>query len=530
MLRPGLLEQGLDTTTVETEHGYYDEIDYTESIVRLFANNYMSRPALASLKLFEVAADFQDDTSPTRQEAALALAESLTSPDTPIHVGEIEYAAALLGDIPVIVEASANYRNRIEAIIQDEGDIPAGAVEDARRVQAMLDDQTAVVPKEDWENLRFGPNLPKLAELVEKVNVESVVIMAANSLDKVMRGEGSQTERLKTILEAETTYIPLLDAFGLSAYVMTFRNEINKVRLIEAGHGDLIKQARSNLESLNGIGLTPITESIFGATDDDPTFEVDTCLVRGGEYIHFGESELAKLTDGAFDGRLIRRVKTPISLADKMRTNPEYKHTLPQDVVGYTAIVKDERELVGLFNHVYKKLEDAGTVRFVTVPSKGSPVSIQGNEGFFARIGENLRRTSIGQRILEGIDEKSKVRMDKPTAESFQVLRVTFDIEVDGKQIPVEFQFQTERDRDNARLGGASHMFYKGKPKGVQEGDKASEVRLYDLLETISGDSDVLRRIHERGATLRNPSQRDDLTPKNSKSAQRFLEKLSGAL
>lgn len=473
--------------------------DGAESIVRLYADKLLNPSAFKAITMFELAGYAQEsEDTPRRERATRALVDYLRNQADITSEEEMTYIASLLGDIPVIEKSASNYQHRLRAEANAD-DI----------VDTLNDGESKVsLSQEAWDNLRLGIDLPDITKLAKETNVESVIIMAARTLNAIIRSDGTQREKMKKILEAETFYAPLLDAFGLSAFEMALRSEANTARLIESGHGNLVEKARNRLAVANEVGLDPVINTIFGKVDEKPDFHVNAC-VPSGDVICFNESSLSRLTDGRFGGRLVGRIKTVGSLAEKMLHNPDYENALPQDVIGFTAVLKDVSEVADFFKYIYAQLkskEKAGEIKLVNAPSKTQPISMQGTPQFV----DDLKAALGGHDFTDPIHTK-KVKDTLPE-DTFQVIKVTFDVEIDGKVLPVEFQFMTKMDRYNARLGGASHIHYKGQDeKG--------------LLGNVPSNKDSLDTINRRKADLY--SDPDNITPIDNGSAERFGQALA---
>jgi len=487
---------------------FIDKNNRTETLVHLFADKFFGASAYEAIRLLQPATDLFDGSAEHRRSAASAISDYLNSPECGVRAEDMDYVASLLGDIPVINQCAANYLVRLESLIDED------PMNKAKDVLASLNGESAI-PREYWDELRFGINLPEVTKLAEQANVESVMIMAAAAVDKLMATENGSPEQLRTILEIETFYAPLVDALGLSAFDMTLRNEANKARLIAGNNEDLVYSAREDLAGVED-GIPPIMQAFFVQAEGSPIFEVNTCMLNG-DRIYFGEKCLESLTGGKWSGRFIDRIKTIGSLAHKRVHNEQYRTSLPQDVIGLTAVMENEAEMISFFEFIYDTIDNSEKMKFKAASSKeGKVISLQGTEAYVQSI--------MGQLDDDHAANVKKKVIKKEIQDTFQVLKVTFDIVLDdGRQIPVEFQFQTNTDRFNSRLGGASHIHYKG----LKADENASE--LSTLLDNIAGSSRDLETINGRKEDLYaiNPSMTIYI---ENESAIRFREAMLSGL
>lgn len=450
-----------------------------EALVHIFADKSFAPSAYEAIKLLEPTNDLFDERVEHQKNAANAIDAYFSSPDCKVESQDKKYVESLLGDIPTIKHSAANYEARLEALADES---PSGR---AKEVLGVLHGESDI-PQEYWDHLRFGVDLPDTTRLAEKANVEAVIIMAAAALERLISSEKGSAEQLRTILEIETFYAPLVDALGLSAFDMTLRNEANKARLVAGGHEDLVTQARADLAGAEDA-FEPAMEAFFGQVEESPDFQINTCMLHG-DLICFGERNIENLTKNAWRGRLIERVKTIGSIAHKRLHNKKYRDHLPQDVIGMTAVMDSAAEMADFFNYVYDVVSRSENMNLKGSPSKeGKAVSIQGTQEYIERVMSHLGE---GAAVFAHTPEEPST---KKVEDTFQVLKVTFDIIMDdGREIPVEFQFQTHIDRYNSRLGGASHIHYKG------IADEENAHALSKLLGNVPGRPSDLETINRR--------------------------------
>lgn len=418
-------------------------------MLRLFVEDQLPEPAYDAAALLPLARYVQNGRNELAGDvASWALLEYLTNPDEDLRVSReaVDYLLDIWGDFNVIDSAVLDYETRIK-----ERDTEFGR----RALELISTESDVIILPENWMNVRVGVNVPKIREVSHEVNIESVIIGAASLLDEIMH-ETDERNQLQNILVAETFYCPALDALGLTAMEMAMRSEVNRVRLENAGRSDLIEQAEAALEPIKSVGQDRVLETLFGASLSD---EKTTYNMRNetpyGETIYFRDSEIDSFEKEKWSGaRILARTKTVKSLALKMLENPDYENTLPSDIVGITAVLQGEAQLAAFFNHIVELVDSLEGAHFVTAASKKQPLYVQGSEDFIGSLKDKFDPSFLDQ---------TDFRKNEKADSTFQVAKMTFVVEIDGVAIPIEFQFQTEADRERSRLGDASHIYQKSR-------------------------------------------------------------------
>ncbi len=451
------------------------------STLRLFVGNRLPEPAYDAARLMHLVRVVRNDKDVQRRAtAAEALLDYLTNPDYKDQVTPeaVDYILDLCGDMEAVYKAALHHQdlikqrntvlgNQVWTSISAENDIP--------------------IPVEHWSEARAGVDVPKMREVVEDVNVEAILIGAAELLDTITY-EKNPRRQMRYVLEAETFYCPALDALGMWAFESALRNAVNRVRLVNAGRRDLIEDAANVLNPIRQIGQEVVLEELFSVSiDDEKTrFHLDD-ETPYGTTTHFIDTNIDMVLQGVEDQdiladvRVISRLKGIESLAMKRFQKSEYAHTLPSDIVGMTAIVKGEAQLAALFSHMIQQVESLENCSFGVAASKNQALFIKGGEDFIASL-----RDKLPPELVERIEFKPNGK----TTSAFQVAKMTLIITKDGVDIPVEIQFQTEKDRERAETGDAPHFMQK--TEGISK----------DLPGNISGDPGDLARIRERKRRL----------------------------
>lgn len=481
--------------------GLHDQAERIGIILDIFAKKQLGAKAMDMAGL-QVPASYVFGAGGERlaHAGAWAMTGHYTRPDYPMSVDDIFYAASLKGDLRKIDYAGGDWERRLQ-------ETPDGAAIFDMLTRA---DKRPLTPS-DYENVKLGINVPNLAETSRLVNVESLLARAALVFDGIVHPpEGDPRRQMMAILRAETFDAPMLDALGMSAYEMAMRSEIGQVRTIGAGRPDLVDLARTKLEAVGDTAQSVLSEELFGHASEQRTFHIDDNTPYG-ETIRFSEHDLAELTNGKFQGRELGRRKTIGSLAQKMLHKKAYESKLPQDIIGRVAILEDREQLADFVAFILHKVEQSDRLSFAVAASKSKPIYAQGREDYLHDLEENIGSTIFGSIETEQIN--------KPQNETFQVVKITFNVLVDGVEVPVEYQFQTAEDREIARVGGAAHPF-------IKVGSTGNLI----LPPTIVGDKHDLRVIRARKEALLGGDAKSDNITVGSASGHEFINAILRSL
>lgn len=311
----------------------------------------------------------------------------------------------------------------------------------------------------------------ELEELALKVNVESLFIKAAEILNNIQYPPENDSQQLRNILEAESFYIPMLEAMGYDAMAAELASICHIYRLCGQGRGDIVQQAAEMYHKyakqdpselamiMFGLSEPPELKWIVNKTSDD---------IYGGINCRFAEMTIPI---AGVERRVLFRQKSIGSMAKKlMRSDEGY---LPLDAFGFQVIIKsddnslDARRHYELSDEEIEKMHtsqtaelgeafaafaagvlDSDVVALRSTNGVRKPVFVQGEASFVQRVmdaGGGEHGDSIGREIKPG--DKIPYRVAKATA-------------LIG-ELPVEAQMLTELDRKLGRTGETSHIAYK---------------------------------------------------------------------
>lgn len=345
------------------------------------------------------------------------------------------YVGTLLGDLRYIDKAADSYMDRLRKndmhslLKSDEG-----------------------IPKDAWLSLRVGANVPVLAEVCGKTNVESQLAAAAFVADLVFHPQDEDRKLFRDVLRTETFDAPLLEIYGLHAFDMMMQSNAGKVRVMKSGNEAVLEHTMKVLDEAKKISVEDIMKQVFGHVPKEHLFQTSQESLYD-EKIVFSSTALSEVCDES-EGKLNARFKSVGKYALKLLRNANYdleSETKPADIFGMLAVLPDRKALGNLFGATVEQLLTNNSVDFVVSASKRKPLYIQGSPEYVREICMQLPPEVLSLIQL-------KVIKNTPEDHIYQVTKFTCEINFAGQKLPMEFQFQTSADRTNARLGPTSHM------------------------------------------------------------------------
>ncbi len=339
--------------------------------------------------------------------------------------------------------------------------------------------------KHDWLNIDAGINIEHVAKVHEQTNVESQLGRAALAIDKIAHHEiDNDVELMHNILDAESFYLTLLDAFGVHALAMTLQSAAGKARLLRSGNEKALDAAREALNSAKQVPIEELLGKVFGTVPQSSAFHADKEFYD--EQIIFNTTKLEELTGGRHTGSVNARFKSEGKYGLKQVRDHKYRFRQPLDVVGMMVVVKSPDELASIFTEVYERISHDETISPATAPGKEKPLHIEGTSAYI---------NSILSRLPSNLDFNTKVAATDDPDQVYQVAKFTCDIECSDVLVPLEVQFLLERDRENSRVGQTSHPVY-------DERKRSGRTQREQLDAQCDSSERSLRRIHGRKAKV----------------------------
>ena len=497
------------------EHAYR-----VHKIVKAYTGDDLP-PEAASLSLIHDVADRMFNKESTKyndvwaRNAADALYEFMD--DENISHDQLEYSASLLADMAKIEQSAAHHRRQMARIAKEESN------EDYRKIYPLVAERhmDKVSPKQ-WAIAQPLLDLDHMRLEMDKVNIEAFIIKGAEIMDNLQHPSSKRESAvLQDVLEAESFYAPILEAMGYEAFAAELRSVAKIRRLIGQGREDLVESAKEIQDRVLQVGTEEITGKIFGVNDSAINYAIRKDEDSGEYSTHMGEfaadTEYGNMVAGNW------RIKTVGSLADKLKGGDGI-----MDIVGMMVISKDRETTACDFAYfIADRLKE---FRPVCARSKNRPVYIQGTKEYVDIVERNLRELGVSSdEYLVKIDTDEKC--EKRGYSIYEVSKVTFAVDIDGVETPVEIQFVTKGERRRARTEEVSHLVYKYlQSLGFSEDNLEKETtrQRVERMKIVSLAKEVLGALHKRRYDMKASKNTGDLglNPKSLSNEDKFIESL----
>ena len=478
-------------------------------------------PEAASLSLIHDVADRMFNKKSTKyndtwaRNATDALYEFMD--DENISHDQLKYSACLLADMVEIEQNAAHHRKLMAKIAEEESNDDyreAYSLVAERYVGKVSPDQWRVAqPLLDLDHMRMG---------MDKVNIEAFIIKGAEIMDNLQYPSSKRESAvLQDVLEAESFYAPILEAMGYEAFAAELRSVAKVRRLIGQGKEDLVKSAKEIQDRVLQVGMDKIADKIFGVNDGTINYAIRKDEDSGEYSTHMGEFAADTKYGNMVAGNW--RIKTVGSLADKLKGGGGI-----MDIVGMMVISRDRETTACDFAHfIADRLKE---FRPVCARSKNRPVYIQGTKEYVDAVEQNLRELGVGSdEYLVKIDTDEK--REQRGYSIYEISKVTFAVDVDDVEVPVEIQFITKDERRRARTGEVSHIAYKylqSQGFGKDNLEKETTRQRVERMKIVSLAKEVLGDLHKRRYDMINSKITGKLgiNPKSLSSEDKFIERL----
>lgn len=478
-------------------------------------------PEAASLSLIHDVADRMFNKKSTKyndtwaRNATDALYEFMD--DENISHDQLKYSACLLADMVEIEQNAAHHRKLMAKIAEEESNDDyreAYSLVAERYVGKVSPDQWRVAqPLLDLDHMRMG---------MDKVNIEAFIIKGAEIMDNLQYPSSKRESAvLQDVLEAESFYAPILEAMGYEAFAAELRSVAKVRRLIGQGKEDLVKSAKEIQDRVLRVGMDKIADKIFGVNDGTINYAIRKDEDSGEYSTHMGEFAADTKYGNMVAGNW--RIKTVGSLADKLKGGDGI-----MDIVGMMVISRDRETTACDFAHfIADRLKE---FRPVCARSKNRPVYIQGTKEYVDAVEQNLRELGVGSdEYLVKIDTDEK--REQRGYSIYEISKVTFAMDVDDVEVPVEIQFITKDERRRARTGEVSHIAYKylqSQGFGKDNLEKETTRQRVERMKIVSLAKEVLGDLHKRRYDMINSKITGKLgiNPKSLSSEDKFIERL----
>lgn len=521
-----VLDDYISCTEGERED-FKDHAYRVYNIVKAYTSDDLP-PEAASLSLIHDVADRMFNKKSTKynktwaRNAANALYEFMD--DENVSHDQLKYSACLLADMAEIEQSAAHHRRLMAKIAEEESN------EGYREIYSLVAKRhMGKVSPEQWAIAQPLLDLDYMRMEMDKVNIEAFIIKGAEIMDNLQHPSSKRESAvLQDVLEAESFYAPILEAMGYEAFAAELRSVAKVRRLIGQGREDLVESAKEIQDRVLQVGTKEITGKIFGVNDSAINYAIRKDEDSGEYSTHMGEfvaNTKYENTDTKNENTVAGnwRIKTVGSLADKLKGGDGI-----MDIVGMMVISKDRETTACDFAHfIADRLKE---FRPVCARGKNRPIYIQGTKEYVNAVEQNLHKLGVdSDEYLVKIDTDEKC--EKRGYSIYEVSKVTFAVDIDDVEIPVEIQFLTKDERHRARIEEISHLIYKYlQSLGFSEDNLEKETtrQRVERMKIVSLAKEVLGALYKRRSDMKASKNTGNLglNPKSTLNQDKFLESL----
>ena len=518
---------GYISCTEGEREDFKDHAYRVHKIVKAYTGDDLP-PEAASLSLIHDVADrmFNKESTKYNDVWARNAADALYGfmDDEKISHDQLKYSACLLADMAEIEQSAAHHRRLMAKIAEEESN------EGYREIYSLVAKRhMGKVSPEQWAIAQPLLDLDHMRLEMDKVNIEAFIIKGAEIMDNLQHPSSKRESAvLQDVLEAESFYAPILEAMGYEAFAAELRSVAKVRRLIGQGREDLVESAKEIQDRVLQVGTKEITGKIFGVNDSAINYAIRKDEDSGEYSTHMGEfvaNTKYENTDTKNENTVAGnwRIKTVGSLADKLKGGDGI-----MDIVGMMVISKDRETTACDFAHfIADRLKE---FRPVCARGKNRPIYIQGTKEYVNAVEQNLHKLGVdSDEYLVKIDTDEKC--EKRGYSIYEVSKVTFAVDIDDVEIPVEIQFLTKDERHRARIEEISHLIYKYlQSLGFSEDNLEKETtrQRVERMKIVSLAKEVLGALHKRRYDMKASKNTGNLglNPKSTLNQDKFLESL----
>ena len=514
-----VLDSYISCTEGERED-FKDHAYRVYNIVKAYTSDDLP-PEAASLSLIHDVADRMFNKKSTKYNDAWArsAADALYKfmDDENISHNQLKYSACLLADMAKIEQSAAHHRKLMAEIAKEESN------DDYQKIYSLVAERyMGKVSRDQWRVAQPLLDFNHMGMEMDKVNIESFIIKGAEIMDNLQHPSSKrESAALQDVLEAESFYAPILEAMGYEAFAAELRSAAKIRRLIGQDREELIESAKETQDRVLQVGVDKIADKIFGANDGTINYAIRKNEDSGEYSTHMGEFAADTKYGNIVAGNW--RIKTVGSLADKLKGGDGI-----MDIVGMMVISRDRETITRDFAHfIADRLKE---FRPVCARGKNRPIYIQGTKEYVDVVEQNLRELGVGSdEYLVKIDTDEKCKQRGYSI--YEVSKVTFAVDIDDVETPVEIQFLTKDERRRSRKEELAHLIYKylqslGFGKDYLEKETARQ--RYDRMMIINLAKKVLGDLHKRRYDMIDSKNTGNLglNPKSLSNEDEFIENL----
>lgn len=518
---------GYISCTEGEREDFKDHAYRVHKIVKAYTGDDLP-PEAASLSLIHDVADrmFNKESTKYNDVWARNAADALYGfmDDEKISHDQLKYSACLLADMAEIEQSAAHHRRLMAKIAEEESN------EGYREIYSLVAERhMGKVSPEQWAIAQPLLDLDHMRLEMDKVNIEAFIIKGAEIMDNLQHPSSKRESAvLQDVLEAESFYAPILEAMGYEAFAAELRSVAKIRRLIGQGREDLVESAKEIQDRVLQVGTEEITGKIFGVNDSAINYAIRKDEDSGEYSTHMGEfvantkyENMDTKNENTVAGNW--RIKTVGSLADKLKGGDGI-----MDIVGMMVISRGRERTIRDFAHfIADRLKE---FRPVCARGKNRPIYIQGTKEYVDAVEQNLSELGVGSdEYLVKIDTNEKC--EKRGYSIYEVSKVTFAVNINDIEIPVEIQFLTKDERRRARIEEISHLIYKYLQSlgfGKDNLEEETTRQRVERMKIVSLAEEVLGALYKRRYDMKNSKNTGDLglNPKSLSGEDKFIESL----
>lgn len=430
---------------------------------------------------------------------------------------QLNYTGCLLADVAKIEQSAAHHRRLMAKIAEEESN------EDCREIYPLVAERhMGKVSPEQWAIAQPLLDLDHMRLEMDKINIEAFIIKCAEIMDNLQHPSSKRESAiLQDVLEAESFYAPILEAMGYEAFAAELRSVAKIRRLIGQGKEDLVKNAKETQDRVLQVGMEKIADKIFGVNDGTISYAILKDEGSGEYSTHMGEFAADTNYGNMVAGNW--RIKTVGSLADKLKGGDGI-----MDIAGMMVISKDRETVAHDFAHfIADRLRE---FRPVCARKKTKPIYIQGTKDYVDIVERKLQELGVSpDQYLVKIDTEEDC--ERRGYSIYETSKVTFVVDIDDAEIPIEIQFITKDERRRARTGEVSHIAYKYlQSQGFGKDNLKEETtrQRIERMKIVSLAEEVLGALHKRRYDMINSKITGELgiNPKSLSNEDKFIESL----
>ena len=510
---------GYISCTEGEREDFKDHAHRVYKIVKAYTSDDLP-PEAASLSLIHDVADRMFNKKSTKYNDTWArnAADALYGfmDDENISHDQLKYSACLLADMAKIEQSAAHHRKLMAEIAEEKSN------DNYRETYLLVAERYAgEVSPDQWKVAQPLLDLNHMRLKMDKVNIEAFIIKGAEIMDNLQHPSSERESAvLQDVLEAESFYAPILEAMGYEAFAAELRSVAKVRRLIGQGKEDLVKSAKETQDRVLQVGMDKIADKIFGVNDGTINYAIRKNEDSGEYSTHMGEFAADTKYGNIVAGNW--RIKTVGSLADKLKGGDGI-----MDIVGMMVISKDRETTTRDFAHfIADRLKE---FRPVCARGKNRPIYIQGTKEYVDVVEQNLRELGVGSdEYLVKIDTDEKC--EQRGYSIYEISKVTFAVDIDDVEVPVEIQFITKDERRRARTGEVSHIAYKylqSKGFGKDNLEEETASQRDNRMMIVNLAEEVLGALYKRRYDMKDSKNTGKLglNPKSSNEDE-FIERL----